>query len=534
MIRRLAKGIRRQRGDEGLTLLEVMISMVILAIGLIGLLVMQIMAMKSGRVGRHVTDAARIAQDQMELLNRQPWAATALTGWTPVPAAVVTGVADTNDAAALAVAQNYALDWRITAFPGDPNLRQLDVRVTWTEPGDPVGAPPRRYAVSSVRHDDPGAPWMLPRCRGTRKAMALGLRRRDAGFTLIEVMVSVAVLGLVTAYLTMMLVRQSENFEVVDEVTEAQQSLRAIANLMEREVRVTGFMVAEGGAVCAIDGDVNGSDILFVTDADAFNPTGVSSPDGGARIQLGYTGGGTDALTLGGNATATIDGVPFYDNTGDGVADSDFYFTVLGGRGGVIVTDRNNPERGSQCGQLASVTPNFPNSSIQVDWTVGGLVAVTNTLSPRTLGMGPEELVAIPAHMYTVQPGVGVQAPQMLRDLLPLADDVEDLQVAFLHDINDDGNEDGCGAFGCERTGDAANAYDASAADNSTLREVRFSFVVRTASQDIAVQKDPAMAFGQQVTLENNPAPAGADGFRRRVHTRTVRPRNVGIRAGST
>ena len=159
-MRRLARAIRRpgprERREAGLTLIEVVISMAILAVGLVGLLLMQIMAMKATRVGRHVTDAARVAQDQMELLHFQPWAAIPAPGAWSVP--VVRNSLDVADAAGIGVAQTYNLSWRVSAFPGDPNLRQLDVRVTGNEPGDPPGTPPRRYAVSSVRHDDPGAP----------------------------------------------------------------------------------------------------------------------------------------------------------------------------------------------------------------------------------------------------------------------------------------------------------------------------------------------------------------------------------------
>ena len=95
--------------------------------------------------------------------------------------------------------------------------------------------------------------------------------KRRSGFTLIELMVAMAILLVVVAYLTEMLTRQGRAYTVVDQVTEAQQNLRAIADLLEREVRVTGFMVPEGAAVCGVD-QTNGSDVLFVSDADALDP----------------------------------------------------------------------------------------------------------------------------------------------------------------------------------------------------------------------------------------------------------------------
>ena len=52
---------------------------------------------------------------------------------------------------------------------------------------------------------------------------------------------------------------------------------------MERDLRMTGFMVPEGGAVCAID-STNGSDVLYVTDSDAIDPTGQGNANLGAQI----------------------------------------------------------------------------------------------------------------------------------------------------------------------------------------------------------------------------------------------------------
>jgi prepilin-type N-terminal cleavage/methylation domain-containing protein len=150
------KKARRNRRAAGFSMLEVMIALAILATGMLGMLTMQIQAMKGGRVGRHVTDAANIAQDRLELLHTIPWTAVPATGtWSA--AATITG-SDAPDASGVSTPQTYSIQTRVSAFPSIPELRSIDVRVTWNEPGDPPGTPPRRYAVSSVRFDDPGAP----------------------------------------------------------------------------------------------------------------------------------------------------------------------------------------------------------------------------------------------------------------------------------------------------------------------------------------------------------------------------------------
>ena len=58
------------------------------------------------------------------------------------------------------------------------------------------------------------------------------MKIRD-GFTIIELMIAMAVLMVVVVYLTEMLTRQSRAYTVVDQVTEAQQNLRAIADTLD-------------------------------------------------------------------------------------------------------------------------------------------------------------------------------------------------------------------------------------------------------------------------------------------------------------
>ncbi|HEX2486818.1 MAG TPA: prepilin-type N-terminal cleavage/methylation domain-containing protein, partial [Myxococcota bacterium] len=72
----------RRRG--GMTLVEVMLATVLLAFGLLAMLALQMHAMRGGQRGRHYTEAAQIARDQMELMHRTPWAAATVqpTAWT--------------------------------------------------------------------------------------------------------------------------------------------------------------------------------------------------------------------------------------------------------------------------------------------------------------------------------------------------------------------------------------------------------------------------------------------------------------------
>lgn len=317
--------------------------------------------------------------------------------------------------------------------------------------------------------------------------------RLRSGFTLPELLVSAVILAVVSVYLADLLTRQSRTYAVVDQVTEIQHNLRAIAHLMEREIRTTGVMVPEAAAFCGAD-NTNTSDAIFLSDGDAIAP-GLSN-DLGAEVQGSFAGSDTSVQL----DDVVVDGDPFYDTDLDGVADSDFQVG-----GGVIFVDPDNPALGAQCGQITAI--NVGAGTLGVDYTRGGTDIVSSNMK------------AIPAQMYWIN-GFG----QLVRNGTILADDVEDLQFAAFYDVDED---DVIDSDALEYPGsDAGDIYESDNWNNSRLRELRVSFVVRTR------MPDPEFTTGQFQAVENRTPPAGNDGFRRRVHTIVVRPRNVGQRQG--
>ena len=143
---------RPRRRIAGLTLVEVMMALAILSVGMLAMLAMQIHAMRGGKTGRHTTRAAEIARDRMEFFHRVGWGDADLadtTGWL-LAGEVVNDRVETLGGGTFRIEQRYTVDWEIQDLA--PDLKQIDVRVTWNEPGDPPGRAPRRFGATSMRY----------------------------------------------------------------------------------------------------------------------------------------------------------------------------------------------------------------------------------------------------------------------------------------------------------------------------------------------------------------------------------------------
>lgn len=132
----------------------------------------------------------------------------------------------------------------------------------------------------------------------------------------------------------------------------------------------------------------------------------------------------------------------------------------------------------------------------------------------------PEQFVLVPAHAYTLAAPPG-DAIQLRRDGAVLAKDIEDFQVAWFYDDDDDGEEDAG-----EMRGVTGTDYDTTLVDGNALRELRVNLVARTREND---PRNPLTAgTGQTPENRTSASAPGDDGRRRRVHTSIVRLRNLG------
>ena len=331
------------------------------------------------------------------------------------------------------------------------------------------------------------------------------MARRD-GFTLVELLIASAILLLVMVYVTQAFTVQQKTYVVVDQVTEAQQNLRAVSDLVERDVRRAGFLVPSQAAICGHDATA-GADRLFVSNADVIRT--VFALEGGNE-DLSSTFGapvtGESSTWARSGATASI---PLERTWVDVAADgADF---AVGA--GVILANRRDEGANVACG------------------TITAIVGTTLTVELGSTSIGPvglnSDVVAIPAHVYLLNAASASVPAQLFRDGVLLASDVEDFQVTYFFDLDDDLVVDAGESYGS--AGGTAEPWELTPAntrpDPSSLREVQLNLV--TVTRDDDPNRDWSLGAGQVTGNRTAASLSSGDGKRRRVYSARVRPRNV-------
>lgn len=137
---------RARKRRRGLSLVEIMVALVVLAFGLLGVAALQVRAITESSSGLHLSSASAIARNRVEELNRTAWSAVALNDtaalWSGTTNIVVQG-------------QNYTRAERITnngATPPTTTIKAIEVRVQWSD----RKRQNRSVVFSSARLREPG------------------------------------------------------------------------------------------------------------------------------------------------------------------------------------------------------------------------------------------------------------------------------------------------------------------------------------------------------------------------------------------
>jgi len=143
------------------------------------------------------------------------------------------------------------------------------------------------------------------------------LSKNSCGFTLVELMLTMAISGIIVAAIYSVYISQQRTYLAQEQVAEMQQNIRAAMDIMTREVRMAGYDPAGGagsGIIAALPGQIS-----FTQDTNGDGDT----TDAGEMIDFGFSAAVVDA---------DRDGVP--DAVSNGVPDASPLGRQTGGAGG--------------------------------------------------------------------------------------------------------------------------------------------------------------------------------------------------------
>lgn len=330
--------------------------------------------------------------------------------------------------------------------------------------------------------------------------------RRRRGYTLVEMLVVTAVLALVVGYVMESLSHQQRTHVVVEQVTETQQNLRLLADLIEREIRVAGYMVPPSAAACGQD-SATAPDVLYVSAADAIRSISALEAIDTAMVQ-GDMGVSVVGLGVGPVSSTANVAVSLTQRFVDVAADGDDFSEGAG----LILLDRNDSEAVVACGRIVAPVPAGLAPSLTVDFE-------TNNLS---ISSGAD-IIAVPAHVYRIVSPTATSPSQLFRDNALIASDVEDMQIVYFFDDDDDRIVDAGEIFGDAGT---ASYPPAATVNYGRLVELRLNLVTTTRADD--PNQDFTPMKGQPTANRTLGSVPGPDRKRRRVHNSMVRLRNLG------
>jgi prepilin-type N-terminal cleavage/methylation domain-containing protein len=304
-------------------------------------------------------------------------------------------------------------------------------------------------------------------------------RRESSGYTLVELLVALAVLAILTAQLFVVFSSQKRAYVNNERVLDVQEDARLVMDLLTTETRMAGYMVPRRAGVSSRDGGNGAADALCVSDPSVLDEDDVRTEDDRydrATVASITAGGG--AVTVSSIAQLDVDGA---DAAVDFAEDA-----------GIILADGAH----SHCARITDVnaatsevefTPAIP---LYTTWTVG-------------------QIRATPAIVYEVSGG----GLGLTRNSLLLSGEVEDLQVEYGVDVNDDEILD---------MGDSAEwpLDDLDGVDSAEVRSVRLTVTTRTTQSD-SEYTGPGRAAAANRTA------GGTDSFRRRRFVASVLPRNL-------
>jgi prepilin-type N-terminal cleavage/methylation domain-containing protein len=296
-------------------------------------------------------------------------------------------------------------------------------------------------------------------------------RPTDTGFTLIEILIAMAILSIVVAQAFAIFTVQHKTYSGTERSIEVQEDVRLVADAVVSDIRMAGYMVPRVAGIASVDGGTSAADQLCTSDPSAIADSAVATAL--ERFDRAHV-----AAAVSNGATSVQLAAGHLDVDGDGTDD----FVV--GQGIILAGGTS-----SHCARIQSIGGT----------TIGFLPA-----TPSGFSLTTSSGRVTPATFWEVS------GTDLLRNGVRLSTQVEDLQVEFGVDANGDG----------QLAGSEFPIHDLNGSDAAEIRRVRLSVVARADREDDDLQNPgrPAAA---------NRSAGAADGFRRRSTINSVVPRNL-------
>ena len=343
--------------------------------------------------------------------------------------------------------------------------------------------------------------------------------RREAGFSLLEMMIAVVILGVITSQLFLALTAQRGSNRSDSVAVDTQETTRLVLDLISLDTRNAGMLIPREVAVASVDGG-NGSggggeDRLCVSDGSIFQ---IPAPGVANAFwnNLGDTFNGSVGTATGGEVRNinTLDIESTLTVGGDPTLAGGSLIDFAANSGAIVATGKRDPNgnwtvpaasRRIFCGKLRQVSAAGPGAH--------SLQFVTTQLVPFT-----GEVTVVPAIIYEIgriTPG-DPTVTTLLRNNIPISDQIEDLQVQYWVDSSP---TDGT----IQTTEWPLDGLDNR--DTTRIRRVRLYTLGRTRVQENA--GGAMLARHHHPGMANRVPGTAYDNFEREVFVASVLPRNL-------
>jgi prepilin-type N-terminal cleavage/methylation domain-containing protein len=324
-------------------------------------------------------------------------------------------------------------------------------------------------------------------------------RRAQRGFTLVELMISLVLFSVAIAGILSVAVSMGQGMREQRAAVATESQVRVPMDFLTDAIRQAGPAVPTAATT------VVNTNLQDVTTCDIGAVVVTNNTSGPDTLDLVYASGAVVTATMGSYVAGTTS-LQVADASQLAVGDMILISNKTQGHTvtitGIDVPSNTLTLAGQTCATLALPTGGYPAFSIVVR-----VVRARFTIVPNTPGVAPAD--GIPVLMMDPD---GPNGPALAE---PLAEGVEDLQVALGVDVNGDGVIDPLTEWAFDTAGHGALV--------GPILSVRLVMVSRATT----IAANGAKLYTPLPALDHAPA-ATADTFRRRVLEATVEIRNMG------